>query len=377
MKRIYNYMEAMLKMQIYNHLGQYDMSKEIYEQYQNIIPEDNVYLKNKFLNEYELSAKKFILNSKPRNLQVVLFDKCQFNCIMCNQKEKKHNYSLPEQYMEEIADLFPYLDSITWQGGEIFLWENFVKILQNVAVYKQISQNIVTNLQNINKETIKQLSQIPNIKLIISVDGTNKETYEQIRRGSSFKKLMENINLLNKYKLKYKSDMQMHINFVILKENFNEILNIVDFAKTHNFNGITFNECISTPDYSNVFGRETRSKIERMLDFAVVKAAKENICLTIHYSSKASNIAKSENIKKDILICKLPWYKLLLGEDYTFAPECTCFKRENYYINKNKLTISDMWNSGTMQNYRKHIIGLKENKKICNSKCRLYTNSYF
>lgn len=377
MKKTYNYMEAMLSMQMYNHFGQYDMSKNIYEKYHSIIPKDSLYLQNKSLNEYEIATKKIILDSKPRSLQVVLFDKCQFNCIMCNQKDKKYDYYLPEKYIEEIPNLLPYLDSITWQGGEVFLWGKFMDIIKNIVNYKQIFQNIITNFQNIDEETIKELSQISNLKLIISIDSADENTYEKIRRGSSFKKLIKNINLLNKYKQKYNSDIQMHINFVILKENYNEILDIIDFAKKYNFNSLTFNECISTQNYNNIFNKEIKLKIEKMLDFAVIKAAKNKIGINIHYSSKVSNLMKTENKKNGYMICKIPWYKLLLGEDYTFAPECTCFKRENYYTNKDTLTIFNMWNSELMQNYRKHIIGLKENKKICNSKCRLYTNSFF
>jgi len=377
MKQIYNYMEAIISMQIYNNLGQYDLSQKIYEKYHTIVPKDNLYLQNKSLNEYEIATKKFILDSKPRNLQVVLFDKCQFNCIMCNQKAKKYDYYLPKKYIEDITNLLPYLDSITWQGGEVFLWEKFIDVIKNIVNYKQIFQNIITNFQNIDEEIIKQLAQINNLKLIISIDSANTSTYEKIRRGSSFKKLIENINLLNKYKQKYNSEIQTHINFVILKENYNEILDIIDFAKKYNFNSLTFNECISTPNYNNVFNKDIKLQIERMLDFAMIKAAKDKIGINIHYSSKVSNLMKTKNIKKGYMICKIPWYKLLLGEDYTFAPECTCFKRENYYKDKDSLTIFDMWNSDIMQSYRKHIIGLKENKKICNSKCRLYTNSYF
>ena len=372
-----NYMETIINMQMYNHFGQYSMSKKIYEKYHSLIPKDNLYLHNKCLNEYEIATKKFILDSKPRNLQVVLFDKCQSNCIMCTQKNKKYNYTLSNNHFNEIVLLFPYLDTIMWQGGEVFLWRNFVDIIKNTSKYKQITQSIITNFQSIDENTIEELSKINNLKLIISIDGASKNTYEKIRRGSNFKKLIRNINSLNKYIDKNKSLISLHINFVILKENYNEILDIIDFAKKYNFHTVSFIECTSTFDYSNIFNADIKIQIENMLKFAMIKAFKNKIGINIQYPSKIFNLKKAENKKKGYMICKIPWYKLLLGEDYTFAPECTCFKRENYYKNKDSLTIFDMWNSDIMQNYRKHIIGLKENKKICNSKCILYAPYYF
>ncbi|MFA7075006.1 MAG: hypothetical protein WC234_07480, partial [Endomicrobiaceae bacterium] len=64
-----NYIEALASMQMYNYYGEYDKAKRIYEKYGNIIPSEDAYLKNRALNEYEISTKQFFLNSRPKNLQ--------------------------------------------------------------------------------------------------------------------------------------------------------------------------------------------------------------------------------------------------------------------------------------------------------------------
>ncbi|MGE4385483.1 MAG: radical SAM protein [Endomicrobiaceae bacterium] len=364
-----NYIEALASMQMYNYYGEYDKAKRIYEKYGNIIPSEDAYLKNRALNEYEIATKQFFLNSSPKNLQIVLFDTCNSSCIMCNQEKNK--YVISEKYIKEMTDYLPYLDTLLWQGGEVFLWNKFTKMVSLIGNYKRISQSIITNCQAMDIETVKLLTSVHNIRLIISIDSVNKKNYEKIRKGSDFNKLLRNINLLNKYKESYKSNISLNINFVILKENFNEIQNIVDFAKKYNFDSVTFNECINTKDYQAEFDKNEQKSIDNNLKMAIAKAARKSLRITVQRT-------KNKTLQKNSgsgMVCKLPWYKLFLGEYNYFAPECTCLKKQEYGSNEN-IAIKDMWNSKLMQSYRKHILGIEKNEKICNNQCRLYGHYY-
>lgn len=365
-----NYLEAFFTMQNFNYHKQFDKSKIIYEKYYGLINKEDIYLQNKFLNEYELACKKYILKSKPTNIQLVLFNKCNSNCIMCNQT--KERYVLSNKYIKEITDEYlQYLDILLWQGGEVFLYDKFIDIVKQISKYKRINQQIITNAQIFSSDIIKEITSIPNIKLIISVDGVRKETYEKIRIGSDFNKLIKNIELLNKYKQKYKSNITTNINFVILKENCKEILEIVAFAKKYDFCSITFNECIATKKYAPKFTKEEKEYINKQLQMAIAYATKNNIRITIQYA----NNKLSKQSKENILVCKMPFNKLLLENGNLFAPECTCLKKQNY-VKKEYLNIEKIWNSKLMQSYRKHILGIKNNMEICNSNCRLYKHFY-
>lgn len=369
-----NYIELFSMIRNYNYYRQFNKSKKLYEDYNYLIPKDNVYLKNKFLNEYEIACKKTLLESKPRNLQIVLFDNCNSNCIMCTQKNKKYNYYLPEEYIYELFFLLPYLDTIMWQGGEVFLWDDFISLIKSISSYKQITQSIITNFQTVTEDQIKYLASINNLKLIISIDGSKKEIYEKIRLGSSFDKLVKNIKILNKYRTKYKSNMTTHINFVVMKENYNDIVDILSFAKDNKFKSVAYVKCVETESYSNKIDSKDYSDINNLLNFATIKAVKNDIQINVEYPSLIFNKMQNLSIKNKTLICKIPWYKLLLAEDFSFAPECSCFKRFDYY-DKN-ISIEQMWNSELMQDYRKHILGIKNNIRICNSKCLYYASQY-
>lgn len=358
-----NFFEFFLTMQDLNYNKQFKESKMIYEKYNNLIPNDT-YLQNRFLNEYEIACKNFILKSKPTNIQIVLFNKCNSNCIMCNQT-KSNSFFSDKHLREIISDYLQYLDTLLWQGGELFLYDKFTDIIKYISKYQRINQQIITNAQCLNERTIKELVSLPNIKLIISIDGAKKETYEQIRKGSSFNKLTENIKLLNKYKEKYNSNIAMNINFVILRENYKEISDMITFAKKYNFSAITFNECMPTENYNPNFTEKEQAYISRQLQFAIAYATKSDIKITIQYAN--NKLSKQNN--NDILVCKTPFNKLLLDTNNAFAPECTCLDKDFYKKDSN---IEQIWNAKLMQNYRKHILEIKTDNAICNSNCRLY-----
>ena len=177
--------------------------------------------------------------------------------------------------------------------------------------------------------------------------------------------------LLKKYDIK---ENLLQINFVVMKENYKDIVDILSFAKKNKFESVSYIRCAETESYSNKISPAEYSDINRLLSFATIKAFKDNIKINIEFPSVIFNKMQKTRIKDNTLICKIPWYKLLLAEDFNFAPECSCFKRFDYY-GKN-ISIEEMWNSELMQNYRKHILGIKKDLKICNSKCFYYASQY-
>ena len=99
--------------------------------------EKNEYLreKNILLNEYEIGTNQIILKSKPRNLTVTLTNKCNLKCRMCYVWN--HKYEINNKVIKNIISLFPYIETIVWIGGEVFLYKNidkkffYIKILIN------------------------------------------------------------------------------------------------------------------------------------------------------------------------------------------------------------------------------------------------------
>lgn len=223
--------------QTYNFLGYYDKTIDLYNNNKEKLYE-NKFFYNKFLNEYEIASKQTVLKSKPRNLMAVLSNKCNLACIMCRAIRNK--WEFPQNRLQEIKDLFPYLERILWQGGEILLLPYFKDILKEALKYPNIKQAILTNFQLADDEIINLIVK-NDVELRISIDGVEKNIYEKIRRGGSFKRLIDNINLLNDVRRKNYTQMSLNLSVVVMRENYDKLVDFVEFAHKYNFNFITFN----------------------------------------------------------------------------------------------------------------------------------------
>ncbi|MDD4894255.1 MAG: radical SAM protein, partial [Candidatus Omnitrophica bacterium] len=124
-----------------------------------------------------------MLGSRVRRLGIVLTSECNINCIMCERK--LNNFTLPRQALEQIIGFFPYLDSIMWQGGEVFMVDYFKDFFEQASKFPQLAQEINTNGLLITQEWSEAIAKA-NTRMIFSIDSTDKDTYEYIRKGARF-----------------------------------------------------------------------------------------------------------------------------------------------------------------------------------------------
>lgn len=356
----------------YNSIGKYDEVKKIYEQYMPLMNIDNKCLKNKLLNEYELASKKYFLSSYPRQLYVMVTNACNLSCIMCSQRREKMMH-MPKKYLYDILELAPYLQEIIWQGGEILLLKNFKEILFKLSEYNNIKHSIVSNFQTNDEELIKFLPTL-NIGLTISVDGSTKQLYEKIRTNAKFELLISNIKLFNEIRFKQNNPVPLGMHFVVMKENYHDIANIVDFAHENDFNHIQY--IYIKGDKASELNDDDKKNIFALVNAAKEKAAKYNLYINVNsvldelgnMNSKVVSEIKNQQNETDneLLYCHFPWYRLTFDTNYNFAVDCCCLKKENY-LDK---SILDCWNSDLMQEYRKRIINMTF-ENICKKNCFL------
>ncbi|MDD5020542.1 MAG: radical SAM protein [Endomicrobiaceae bacterium] len=361
-------------MQEYNYNNKYDEAINLYNKYHHRFL-NNVFLSNKLLNEYELASHKIILESKPRNVMLILTNSCDLNCIMCYQN-KEVEKNIDKKLVDIVLNNLQYLEKIVWQGGEVLILPYFKDILLKTLQFPRIHQVITSNFQNVSQDIIELISK-NNIQLTISIDGAVKKTYENIRMGASFDKLKENLKKLNKYIVEYKSKMTLQINFLIMKNNYKEISDIVDFAYKYKFSIVVFLRCVTDNENLKIT-KEYEKDIEVYIKQATEKAEKYNIKI-INVFSEFNDVVCSEKEREDVcenkeivnnegLSCHLPWYEMTIQEDNAIKPHCTCGYTRITDTDKHN-NIYDVWNGKIMQEYRIHI--LKSDEKKCIDKCRL------
>ncbi|MDD3729408.1 MAG: radical SAM protein [Endomicrobiaceae bacterium] len=341
---------------------------------------------NILLNEYEIAERKTVLKSKIRRLYCAVTSFCNIKCIMCDIE--KHKWELPERAIEEIIELMPYLENVMWQGGEVFFYKHFEKLMDSANLNK-VNQEIVTNGLLLNEKNIHKLVEY-NVDLGISIDGLTKDVYEYIRVGANFDKLIDNIKLLKKIKLNNRlRKSHLRLNVLVMKSNIEQIEFFPEFAAEYGFTRLCVNPF--GPDFvsqENIFhynkSDKFKYKIMNIKEKLFEKCKYMNIELVdslpsyrimneIPSDKKEESVKKEdtkgevENVTKTLLLCHAPWRKIFIDSDGTIMPECLC-KREYSIGNISKNKIDEIWNNDNMQAYRQKIIN-GDQYVICKSDC--------
>lgn len=394
----------------YNLSRDYTKASEISSEMIKVLPQKYKKYCNAFLSEKELADKKIILESKPRVITAVLTTKCNVKCLMCDLHKKKQ-YELPEKTKDELLKAIPYLERIVLLGGEIFLYSHFEEII-DVAMKYPVNIDIITNGTLLTPNIVEKLVQC-NGDIAISVDGTTKEIHERIRKGIDFDKVVENIKLINEMRKKYNSKITLKLYVTIMKSNYRQLEDFIEFAHDYSFdfifiNSVNYRNSDEDIFYTN-FIPEAIEFISDKKSIVAEKAKKYNITLMetlpdkrmylewlrplmeqylkegknteiikkyLEYINKdTATTARQEqqdgSVKKEIN-CYVPWRKLYLDFDGTIRPDCYCWNHfgdnRNVIGNVMENSIEEIWNSEAMQNYRRKILECN-NDSICSNEC--------
>jgi len=354
-----------------NFNSNYSKTIEIYNLYNRFFIKKQKYLYNKLLNEYEIATGKLVLKSKPRKLLFELTNSCNLNCIMCYQ-QKNIIYNISKNVFHFLDYLLPYLELIMWQGGEILYIKYFKSLLLKACSNKRINNIITTNFQIVDDDMMKIIAK-NNVHLIISIDGATKQMYEKIRIGGSFDKLIYNIDKFTLYKKEFFSTKTLQLNFVILKQNYKEIIDIIYFAKEHCFDVVTFLNCYTDKTFVKMNNFEVQEALS-LLNKAKQIAKKFNIEILDLYSNKHviqnedndifcykknnKNLnVNCDNSTKRNISCFLPWNALCFYKDNSFSPDCSCSIGSHKIRQYN--SFNNLWNSNYMQKIRKNVMKIK------------------
>lgn len=332
-------------------------------------------IKNVFLNEAEILEEKTELESRPRNLSILVTMKCNLKCIMCCNGHGEE-YELDDEVYSYIVKNLPYLEKIEWKGGEVFLYKKFFKLVELANKYN-VFQTIITNSLLLDKEKIDFLVE-NNVNLTISIDVVNKQLYEKVRVGGKFEKLIEVLNILKDLKKSGKK-VKYCMNTVLMSLNFNMISDIIDFAIKYDFDHLKFLKCNNYPqdDKSLLLTDKQIYEIYIQLN-KKIKEIPENfkIITDMPFFLDVKNDIEDEKLNKnkakctmkeqedtndyyEKVFCLKPWQLLVIDiNSFSFGSQCSSLDFSKYSLSKD-----DIWNCKEIVSYRKNIVEKKE--KAC------------
>lgn len=318
---------------------------------------DSVFFENKKLNQLEIEQGKIVLGSKVTSLVVTLTTKCNISCIMC--EEKKIPWDIPDRTKDEIIALFPYLEEVIWQGGEVLILDYFKDFLREAGRHRNLHQSIITNGLAITEELAPMLIR-DNIELTFSIDAPNKKLYEVIRKKASFDILLDNIKLVNQMRKELKlANMSFRMHAVIMKSNYKELGEFIEFAKDNGFDALHL-----MPIWGNLEGDENifyHKNIEALEYIkknigSVEKKARDyclNLLNSLPFSGNNGGYGQGEKKEEKAgYLCYMPWKRMVINPAGYICPACHCREMVGNVADN---TLEEIWNNAKMQAYREKI----------------------
>lgn len=259
---------------------------------------------------------------------------CNLKCIMCpyssmTRKKEHMDWLL---YKNIIDQIYTFAD---------FVWLHmFSEPLLNPKIFdmikyakeKKIRIGLSTNATLLNKfNSLALLESNPDI-LIISMDGTSKETYEKIRVGSDFNKVSKNISEFDVLQKKFRRNTKTVLQIIKMKRTEIEIDDFVEKWKSSSF---------------------TKIKVKNLHSYASQINLKE-----------IRRINRDKNEK----ICYEPWLGMSILSNGNVVPCCNDYDSQMILGNLKKEKVLEVWNSFKMRNFRNTFLGdYDKRNKICKS----------
>ena len=78
------------------------------------------------------------------------------------------------------------------------------------------------------------------LELGVSIDGATEKTYEQLRLGGKWEKIIENLEFMAK--LKHEIGFRFVLHFVVQRDNYHEMEDIIQLGKKYNADRVCLNK---------------------------------------------------------------------------------------------------------------------------------------
>jgi len=177
-------------------------------------------------------------------------NKCNLKCRMCYfsldlSKERSVIMSLG-LFKKIAADIFPRAISVNLScAAEPLLVPNFPEYLAIAKQYAIPQTLIVTNAFFLNEKMIEVLIDANITQIDVSIDGATKKTYETIRPGSDFGRVIGNVKLLQETKKRSGSAHPLlYLDYALMRSNFREFPSFLRLAKELGADSVRANHLI-------------------------------------------------------------------------------------------------------------------------------------
>jgi len=167
----------------------------------------------------------------PHFVDWAITSKCNLSCKHCRGfPEGGVSTERAKKLIAEIAELRP--GWVIIEGGEPLLREDIFELL-GLMQQRQLEAHLITNGMLLNPQILTTLKQL-GVRVMISIDGATQATYEAIRNGANFDRVVQSAGDCAK------EGLLEAINTTLLKTNYTEIPGLLELAASIGVPRVTF-----------------------------------------------------------------------------------------------------------------------------------------
>lgn len=244
--------------------------------------------------------------------------------------------------IDQIYKSLSYL--IFYFQGEPYLHKEFIHLV-NYASKKGIYTATSTNAHFLDDENARKTVESGLDRLIISLDGTTQDTYQQYRIGGDIEKVLAGARNIEKWKKKLKSKTPYTVfQFLVVQPNEHQIESAKQLAKEIGVDNIGF-KTAQIYDYQNG----------------------SPLIPTIDYYSRYEKLNNGKfGIKNKLLDhCWKMWHSCVITWDGLVVP--CCFDKDAEYVmgDLKKQTFEQIWNGSQYLDFRKSLLKSRSEIEMC------------
>lgn len=183
------------------------------------------------------------LSFYPKQLNLELSTRCNLKCIMCHSHQSKRLQPGGARYgdlkdmriIRNLRSALPFIQQVELNGnGESLMNSEFVSVFS--LVRKTVSRvQVTSNGLLLNEKIIRELVKKGIDDIFISIHAASAELYNTISFPGKIQNLIFNIDLINYYKVKYKTPKpRIKFQFVGMKKNIAELPSLIKLAAEKN-----------------------------------------------------------------------------------------------------------------------------------------------
>ncbi|MFC2112222.1 radical SAM/SPASM domain-containing protein [Bacteroidota bacterium] len=310
--------------------------------------------------------KKPIVWGKPWFVSIEPASVCNLSCPQCpvgaGEIDRTKKFMELDQYrklIEEISGTTSII-SLYFQGEPLMNNEftEFVRIASKHRIYTQTS----TNAQLLTEEVCRGLLEAGLDRIIISLDGTDQESYQAYRRGGEFQKVEDGVRTLVHLRGQAGSKNPLIIiQFLVFRHNQDQIPEVKKLAKEWGADNVWIKSAqVEYPESADEWIPAFNN------GGSDAQPGKSRKILSDPYSRYEKSPSGEWRLRGKLKNrCKRLWQTTVITSDALVVP-CCFDKHATYQMgNSGEESLAGIWKSKVYNDFRKQILTKRKSVAIC------------